>query len=893
MIRPGVRRLFRLNLRPGHSVEQDVSDEIALHLELRARALEAQGLSPNAAYEEARRRFGSPGARGALCREAGRRDGRLRLREWADGVRQDLRLAARAMGHRRSASVFVIATLALAMAVSATAVAFADAFFFQMPPDVTQPDRLVRVFFNTSGTIGSSVTGQATDYRTYMTLRRRVPEFQETAAYSLERTSVGSGASVEPANAVVVSRGFFRTLGVSPALGRFFTAMSSQESLDDAAILSYALWLGRFGGDASIIGHSLRVGGRSYTVIGVAPARFTGVEPSRADVWLPLDAATTLFSPNALTGAPDIWLRVVARLRSGVGANAAARRATDALSTPHSTADKARRTQVLLAPLPIGRGPRVSISAKLSLWLAVTSGVVLLMACATIGALLIARTTASAREVRIRAALGAGRWRIARQLLVESFFATGCAGAAAAAVEYVAGRSMQMIVAPDVVWPWTMARALALVGAMTFVSGVLCAAGPLWSLRSSLPLTNARHPGLTGGRRRLRGLLIGAQTALAVIVLSMTALLVHSFLSARGDIGVDVDHLLYARLPVRSAPARSTDTAFPSEAVLRRLRALPGVASASFSAGEPFGSGWAVGILPTNGAAARIKPPDIAASGRAVSIDYFQTTQQRFIAGRPFSVAEHRAAAPVAILNRSAAQYYWKGASPIGECVRVAAKGPCLTIVGVVGDAGSANAAGGALMEIYVPIETLGSLGRELPVDMLEVRTDGDPSALVPAVRQSLAADTTMAADADVRPLLQIVAPQYGIWKFGAEIDGSFALLALLFALAGLYGTMAYTVLHQQQELALRAALGATRGALVRAVARRSILTVLIGAGIGCLGSFALRRALAPMLYAVSGFDPVLIGSAATTLIVLAFVAAYWPTRSALRVDPARVLRTD
>lgn len=815
-----------------------------------------------------------------------------------DALLKDVRYALRTL--RRNPGMTTVAVICLALGIGANATMFGivDALLFKAPAHIAQPDGVARVYFSyPGGKPGKVNASQITGYGTYEALRDHVPAFKEVAAYWAKTTTIGRGSDARPLDAVLVTPSFFRALGTQPALGRFFAPDEERAEGNKAVVLGYDLWKGRFNGDRGVIGRVVDVGGLQYTVIGVAPSEFTGVDLKRVDAWLPIGAATTMFSPNALSHDGNYWLSTIARIPSDVSPDVAAAQATAAFASEHAKDPGPMGTRVIFAPIPVGRGPSMSDNTKVSLWLGLVSLLVLLVACANVANLLLARAVARSREIAVRLSLGAGRWRIARQLLTESMVLAVIGAAAALVLTVWTSAFVRRVVIPDVplLGHAISLRVLGFAGAVALGTGLVCGLAPaLVIARSDLNAVLKGEARGRGGRFLVQRALVAGQVALTVILLAGAGLFVQSLRNIKGkDLGMDVQHLLYANVDFRSAKVSDADATAQYNAMLQHVRAVPGVTAASISIGEPFRSGWGANIIPTTGPAAGMKQPRFSPMGRAVSEGFFHATARRFTQGRPFTVAEHSASTHVAIISQAAADYYWPHGGALGACINTYDKQKtCTTIVGVVADAPQFRITGEPTQELYVPIEDTSAVS-SMSVSMMEVRTSGDPRAMVALVRHAMESAGTNIPYPSVQPLIDIIDPQYRPWQLGTQMFGAFGLLALLLAGVGLYGVLAYAVVQQQRELGIRAALGAQRGVLVRMVVKSGLVTTIIGAAIGVVAALGAGRFIASLLYNVSARDPKSLAAAAVSLVIVAAVASYLPARRAARVDPMVALRSE
>ncbi len=901
MIRPGVKPVFRLALRRRDVVERQVDEEIALHLRLRARQLEAEGLPPEEAREEAERRFGDVSkARRMLQARARRRADHAWIDGWVHDLLQDLRFGARSLWHDRIASALLITTLALGIGVNATMFGVVNTLMFQPPPEVVHPERVVRIYFAVPKPSGAGFGyGATTSYGTYEALTRASHVFQDVAAYSRQETFVGRGADASRLSAVLVTESFFRTLGVQPILGRFFRLDEEGAAALPSVVLGYGLWKSRFNGDRTVLGRTIYVVGQPCRVIGVAPPHLTGVDLRRVDAWLPLGMATGMLSSDALsrTGS-SLWLSTFARLRPGVSRAAGAAEATAALANDSANVLRLSGRRVALAPLPVGRGPDVPPDARVSLWLGLVSVLVLLVSCANAASLLLARAASHSHQVSVRLSLGAGRWRILRRSVVEGVMLAVCAFGAALLLMVWSSSVVRRVLMPDVagVGHALPLRVTLFAGALAAGTALLCSLAPaLIGGRSDL------HPALNGHRQaspghlRTQRLLVTSQVAFTVVLLTGAGLFVRSLVTVRSkDLGMDVRHALYASVDLQSQGDSQREALKTYREMLGRVRALPGVRAAGLSIGEPWGIGWGVSIVPMASAASRVEQPQAVPMGRAVGSGFFRATGQRFVAGRAFTAAEQASSAHVAIINEEAAHYYWGQTSPVGACIRAPlGDSGCFRIVGVVANTPTWQVTTPPRQELYVPLETVeGTLAVPRSIH-LEVRTDGKPEAMVAGVRRAMMSAAGDTLFPSVEPLTDRIDPQYRSWDLGAEVFGALGLLALLLAAVGLYGVLRYAVVQRSQELAIRVALGAEPRALVRMVLMSGLLTTFVGTLIGTLAILAAGPFVAPLLYGVSPHDLLSLGCAAVVLLVVAGVASYLPAHRAARADPLRVMKAE
>ena len=821
-----------------------------------------------------------------------------------DALLKDVRHALRALARNPGMAAVAVICLALGIGANATMFGVVDALMFKPPAHVTDPNGVVRIYFAYPGQGGEEADQMSiTGYGIYEALRDNTPALADVAAYSSFHTSIGRGETARTLNAVLVTASFFPTLGVRPTLGRFFAPDEERAEGTKTIVLGYELWKSRFDGDHGVLGRTVNVGGQQYTVIGVAPPEFTGVDLKRVDAWLPIGVATTIFGPDILSHLPSAWLSTIARVRDGVSHEVAEAQATAAF-TRENTAERPRSdgkgARVVFAPLALGRGPTMSSNTKVSLWLGLVSLLVLLVACANVTNLLLARAMARSREIAVRLSLGAGRWRIARQLLTESMLLAVIGAAAALLLTEWTSSFVRGVLIPDVplLGHAISLRVLAFASVVALGTGIVCGLAPAAVIaRADL---NAVLKGVARGRSGrflVQRALVGGQVALTVLLLAGAGLFVRSLRNIRAkDLGMDFTHVLYATVNFRAAGVATADANALYEQMAQRVRQLPGVRAASVSNGEAFRSGWATWIFVPGVPASIPKPREPSLMGRAVSAGYFTATGTRVVAGRTFTAAEHQSGAHVVMISESLARKYWPHGSPIGACVHIddAKSEPCVTVVGVVANSPFYFITSDPADQVFVPIESHDASGpRYGGIDVMEIRTTGSPAAMIPTIRRAIWSVDATAPFPIIQRLSDAIDPQYRPWQLGADMFGAFGLLALLLAAVGLYGVLAYAVVQQTRELGIRAALGAQRGTLVRMVVANGLTTAVVGALIGVAAALGAGRFVASLLYHVSAHDPMSLALAAVSLVVVAGFASYVPALRAARVDPMEALRAE
>jgi predicted permease len=721
----------------------------------------------------------------------------------------------------------------------------------------------------------------------YTLIRDSARAFDAVAAYTYsQNASLGRGADARRVAVVLTTASYFPLLGVRPALGRFYAVDEDRLGGPTVAVLSYGFWRSSFGGDSSILGRRLQLGRGSYEVVGVAPERFTGVNLQNVDVWVPLAVATPeLMGPGSMNRG-SYFLQIIGRLGPG-GRVAAAREATLAYRAEDVYADRDSNAAAVLGPVQHARGPEMSENARVSTWLAAVSVIVLLVACANVANLLLARSLQRQREVAVRLALGAGRWRLARLLLAESVLLSLGGGLAAVLLTMWTGPVIRAFLLPNIaaVGVAIDGRVLAFTVVVTLVVGLLAGAGPAWQV-SRHDLTRALKAGAGEGRyqrSRLRaGLLIG-QIALTVVLVVGAGLFARSLRNVEGqNFGFDPVQTLIATVDLRAAGYRSAEINALHMRMLERVQAVPGVVAAAATVGHPFG--WAMGCSAS--VPGRDSMPQLKTGGpycQRVTPEYFAAMGTP-VRGRAFTAADR--SAPVAIINQTMARMLWPGENAVGKCF-VRSDERCHEIVGVVSDARRFNAVEDASMIFYVPFR--GDSGTFITA--LVLRAEGLPEGLVAPVRRALQEAVPNLPFANVTPIADLVAPSIRPWRLGSTMFGAFALLALVLSAVGLYGVLTYTAAQRTHEMGVRVAMGAQRWDVQRLMVSHGVGIAAVGAGLGALVALAAGQVLSSLMYGVSPRDPFVLLAAAVVPVVVAALASYLPARRASRVDPVVALR--
>jgi predicted permease len=877
----------------GRRSADDFAAEIESHLGLEVERLVRGGMSETDARFAARRAFGNTTARREEFHER---------RRWSglESVAQDVRYGLRAMRRAPGFSAIAVASLAIGIGANTTMFGAIDMLLVRTPAHIQDAARIHRVYFGVPSSGTTTVTVSRQGYGTYVALRDNVRDLEAVGAFSSMKISSGRGENARHIDAVLVTPSVFTLLGVRPALGRFFVAAEERDEGDHVAVLGYDTWRAQFNGDSTVLGRTIDVAGTPYVVVGVAPDGFTGIDLDRVDLWLPLGAATRLFSRAAMDATSEsYWLEIVAKRRSGVAVELVDDEATNAYreawrSSP-MYAETFGKSRAILGPLVAARGPVPSADAKVSIWVAAVSLLVLLIASANVANLLLLRGLTRAREVALRLSLGATRWRVMRQWLVEGVLLAGTAAVCALVLAMWSTTAMRSFLIPRAVSGRILdPRLLAFTAVVALGAGILASLVPalLMARRDFGPLLGGGRVDNSPNRLALQRVIIGGQVALATLLLVGAGLFVTSLKNVRAvDLGLDVDHLLYVRLDLTSGGRRETQQAASATAtyrtILESVRRVPGVMNATLTAGEPLASGWGISLRRRGGAELATGSP--VPLGRAVGTNYFETMGTSLRRGRLFTAADHAPTAHVAIVDEATARHYWPTGDALDPCVYLGSDKTCTQIVGVVANTVLWQITGDKGFTIYVPIEAFSDQN----VTMIEVRTSGDPNASISAVRQAVSSASPNLPWVDIQPLSQRLAPQLKPWRLGASMFTAFGVLALFLAAVGLYGLVSFMVAQRTREIGVRKALGAQSGSIVRMVLRGALGMTLGGITAGIVITLGAGRFIADQLYGVSPRDPLVIALCAAALVTVAIVACLAPARRATSVDPMAALRAE
>jgi putative ABC transport system permease protein len=856
--------------------EADLERELRDHLDLEAEEQREAGLPPEEASYAARRAFGNT----------------VRIKEdvrmawgfqWLETFLQDVRYGLRQL--RRNPGFTIVAILTLALGIGANTAIFSVVNAVLMRPlRYRNPDRIVRLWENdTHGSLGPYFSVSVPNFVDW---RQQNRVFESMGAFASVPMALTGGMNPEQVRGAYITASVLQLLGISPAIGRTFLPDEDQPGRDHEVILSYGLWQRRFGGDRTAIGKSLTLDGNVYTVVGVMPAEFDFPPNSETEVWVPMS-----FSPGMLQQRAAHIINVVARLKLGkTFGQASAQMETIARRLEQEYPESNNGWRVTIVPLhdAVVREVRPAL-----LVLLVAVGLVLLLACANITNLIVAKVASREREIAIRTALGAGRIRLARQLLTESVLLATVGGVLGFLIALMGIQGLLVLKPPELPligkinfdWRiWTFASIATFACTLSFsLVPILQGTG-----RTGRDLTNALKEGgrtLTAsvGSQKLRHALIVAEVSLASVLLVGAGLLVRSLLRLQNvNPGFNPRNILTAEisLPESNYHEPYQQAAFFGQ-LLQSLQHLPGVVSAGAFNADNVVNFTVEGLTPS-------KPGEqITGRIRWATPNYFQTMGIPLVRGRVFTERDNDRAPKVIVINQTMVRRYFGNDDPIGKRIILGWGKPMWReIIGVVGDVKYGGLSENPGDEFYIPID-------QTPLSWmtLVIRTSGNPSALASSLR-----NTVWSVDKDVpvsnlKTMEERLGESVAQPRFRTILLGIFAGFALLLATIGIYGVVSYWVAQRYHDFGIRMALGAEARNVIGLVLWQSLKLLAVGAGIGLVGAVSLTRLMSSLLYGVKPGDPPTFFAVFAVLFGVALLASYIPARRATKVDPMVALR--
>jgi len=871
-------------------VERDVDDEMRFHFDMREREFLAAGLSPEDARAEALRRFGDvERVRESCCHIGHQRQRRIRLNDFLGSVRNDAVFAFRQLVRNRGFTTVVVLTLGLAIGANSAIFSVIDGVLLR-PLPYPDADRLVLVWESDRF---SGTTREDASVPDWYDLREQNTSFSAIGAFEVApRTLTQRGADPVRLTAGTVSHDVAGILGVSPILGRGFTEAEDTPGGARVVMLGEDLWRTRYGADPAVLGNVIQLDDEPYTVVGVLPA---GVDfpTEQTDLWVPLQKGPTSNSRD------NHIVKLIGRLRPGATRESAQAEVSgigQRLEREYASANRGRGMRIEPLPDALLAPVRPALLVLLG-----AVGLVLIVACANVANLLLARATVRQREVAVRAALGAGIARLARQFFIESLL---LAIAAATVGLLVATLGLKLLVAAA---PADIPRVSdvhvngAVLGFTLGVAVIVSLAFGLVPTVAALSLDLQRVLRASGrsaspGRhhRRLRDVLVVAELALAVVLVVGAGLLVRSFWTLRQvDPGFTADNVLHASVQLPPARYPQSYGDFPHwtevtnfyDRVAQRVRELPGVRSVAFASAGPLDPGF-TNSFTIEGREGESAKGQAEISTRLVSPGYFETVGVPLLRGRLLSDHDGPDAPLVAVINAEAAKRYLGGEDPVGHRIRF--WGTWREIVGVVGNERIHGLTVDAPAAVYTPLQ-------QTPTTALTllVRTTSDPSRLVSAVRRELWSVDANLALFNVGTMRAALAESVARQRFTMLLLGVFAVAATVLALLGVYGLLSYTVAQRRGEMGIRMALGARQREIVGLILRRGATLAVVGLAIGLVAALAGSRVLEHLLFGIGAADPATYVLASLSIVAVTLGASWLPARRAARIDPMSALREE
>ena len=814
---------------------------------------------------------------------------------------QDTRYGARML--RKSPGLTSVAVLSLALGIGAISTIFSFVNGVMLRPlPFHEPERLVLL---DETALKRGVTSMSVSYPNFLDWREQNQSFEDIACFDTGGFNIGAGtlgAEPEQLKGAFVTHGLFEILGVAPILGRTFTADEDQPDHDLVVILSYALWQRRFGGDPNILGQTVSLNNRPRVAIGVMPKGFQF--PEVAEAWGPLALTTKIYTRT------DHGLSAIARLKPGVTLDQAQAEMTNiaaGIEQQNPVTNEGLSVNVI--------GLRASLVGDYKAALLILLGVVgfvLLIACVNVANLLLARATARQKEIAIRAALGANRKRIFRQLLTESLL-LGLISGALGLMLAMWGMDLLLAAIPIDIPFWMKfdldARVLGFTAACSLLTGFVFGTAP--ALEASNPdlnetLKEGGRSGTGSGRHRLRSLLVVAEIALSLVLLVGAGLMMRSFISLQSvNAGINPEGVLTTYIALPGAKYREPEKriAFFSQ-LLDRVRTIPGVQSAGTNSGLPLsGNNW--------GRSLTVEGFPVLSVGEApminhcvISPGYFSAMGISILKGRDFDERDITAPKPqiavrgevqpasstgVTIIDERLAREYWPDADPIGKRIRFGPpedNEPWHTIVGVVREVKHDRLDASTRMSVYLPFA-------QVPIggSSLAIRTSGRPESLIGAVRNQVKELDPDLPLIRTMPMTEVVARSVWQPRLYTALFGVFAVVALILATVGIYGVMSYTVTQRTREIGLRMALGAQRQDVLKLVVGHGVIITAVGVGAGLAAAIALTRLMSSLLFNVTATDPITFAAVSVVLAGVALGACFVPALRAAKVDPMVALR--
>jgi predicted permease len=914
------KRIFRVREGTRH-VERDIDEELAFHLAMRTRKFIDAGLDPESAHAAALAQFGDfTGVRDECLTIDHDRERAMRLTDFMSNLRQDLIYALRSLRQHKQFTAVVMAILTLGIGANTATFTLVDALMFR-PLPVAHAEQLVTIG-DPSG-VGSSWHGtpstRVLSYPVYIDIRdknRVLSGVYATGGTGSIDVVIRGGASdgdagLEHPRGRFVSASFFDVLRVPPLAGRTFTADEDKTAGEAAvAVISHRYWTRRFSSDRTVIGRKIVVNNVQLTIIGVAPPAFSGdVVGQQADLWIPMTMRPLIVPHDpALADRRASWLLLMGRLAPGVTLERARAElsaiAVQSIRSQMTEKDwtSYQKTELRENPISVEQGARGfsyyrTAYARALVILSAAVALVLLVVCANVANLMLARAAARGREMSVRLALGAGRGRLVQQLLTESVVVAALAAVLGlVAAQWGSGLLLRIASAGPQPIPLDVqpnAHVLGYTLALTLLTTILFGLVPAWRSSRVELVAALRTQGRGGatpdrpGRMSMGKMLVVAQVALSALLLVGTGMLLHSMSRIRtADLGVPRDRLVVVSVEA----GRSGYSGARLPALMRdltaRLQQIPGVAGVTFSENGIFTGTESFTSLQVPGYVTRADS-DAHVSHDAVGPNYVHAIGAQLLQGRDFDTRDNETAPKSAILNETMAKYYFANGEALGRTI--IRRDSSLTVIGIVRDIEEQDVRARPIRRMYLSIFQDGQPHSDFNI---EVRTAGDPSALESVIRKSILA-SYVTLSFEVHSLNDLVSDSLGRDRLVTQVIAFFGGLTLVLAALGLYGVMVYTTTRRTSEFGLRMALGASSSEVTRMVVREALGLTVAGLAIGLPAGLGAARLIRGQLFEVGTLDPISVSVAAVVLTATSVIASFLPARRASRVAPLEALRSD
>ena len=828
------------------------------------------------------------------------------LRHFLDELTHDVRFAFRTLRKSRGFAATVILTLALGIGANAAMFGVVDRLMFRPYAYLRDPSTVNRVYLRSTYR-GTTSTSWHTEYARYLDLKRWSRSFDEWSGFATRSMAVGVGDASRERQVAAVNATFFRFFDAPPALGRYFVAAEDTTPRGaDVAVLGYGFWKSELGG-RNVLGEVLQVGNIPATIVGVAPEGFAGVDDANPPaVYIPITTyagsqPTERTNPKYYTRYNWGWMEMMVRRKPGVTVEQASRDLSQAYARswnaereiePTLTPAEIAKPNAIAGAMKLGAGPDPSLEARTALWVTGVAAIVLLIACANVANLFLARALRRQREIAVRLALGVSRRRLMMQTLTESLVLSLIGSAAGLLVAQWGGLAIRRLLiasegaSVDVMTDW---RTLGVAVGAAMVAGLLTGLAPALLSGRGDPARSLKAGPREGTyhRSRTRATLLVLQGALSVVLLVGAGLFVRSLGNVKAmRMGYDAEPLLLVTRNMRGMDMSDSARAQLGRTLLAAAQEIPGVESAVWMSSVPFWSTSSTNLYVPG-------IDSVRKLGRftyqTATTDYFSTMGTRILRGRGFTEADRANAPMISVVSDGMAKVLWPGKDALGQCMRVRADTmPCTTVVGIAEDMVQGDLTSDKKYQYYLPLEQASPGG-----GFVMVRMRGNPAAQQEAVRKAMQRVMPGQSYVTTKPFIEIVDQQRRSWQLGATMFVAFGVLALVVAAVGLYGVIGYNVTQRMHELGVRVALGAQARDILRLVVGQGVRFGLAGVALGTLLAYAASRWLEPLLFQQSPRDPVVYTAVGAVLVLVALAASGAPAVRASRADPNTALRSE